>query len=57
MGGRLMLTTVQVTMVFKGEWSDEEVEKFMEELRAKYQSNTLFVEALLDENTVTDVEV
>ena len=57
MGGRLQLTSIQVTLVFKEEWTDEDVEKLMQGLEGHFQSNSLFIGAYLDEKSIKDVEV
>jgi len=53
----LLLTTIQVTFVFKEEWADEDVKIFMMRLRASFRGDDLFVDILLNERSTKEVEV
>lgn len=57
MGGRLILTTIQVTLIFRKELTGDEVEILLDRLKDQYRSHDLFVDLLLDEYVYKDVEV
>lgn len=57
MGGRLNLTCIQVTFVFKGEQSDEAVTEFVNKLKDDWKDDPELVDVLLDEKYLKDVEV
>ena len=57
MGGRWLVTTVQVTFILKGELDKEARVKFFEWLREQYVASGVALDVLLDEHTTQDVEV
>ncbi|MBA7708044.1 hypothetical protein ES703_116931 [subsurface metagenome] len=57
MGGRWMITAVQVTYILKGEVGGEAVEEFVKELSTILSPPHEILDVLLDDSTINDVEV
>lgn len=57
MGGRWMITTVQVTFIIKGELDDDQVKKYVALLRTQGVKVDMLLDVLLDESSVKDIEV
>ena len=57
MGGRWIITTVQVTFILRGEQDEKERETFVEELKEHYLQGDKVIDVLLDDSSTKDVEV
>jgi len=57
MGGRLILTVVQATIVLKGEYDERMVAGFLEDLAKGELAGWEIIDVFLDEKQIKDVEV
>jgi len=57
MGGRLMVTAVQVTIVLKGGYTETEAASFVDDLSKTDIHGWEIIDAYLDESHIKDVEV